>query len=582
MGKGRINKSQALFEYLIKNQLIALLTPQSVDECNAAYEVLNPKGIVLEITFRSEYAEDGIMAILKKYPDASILAGTVMTREQAEKAVATGAAGIVSADYIPDVVEVCVNKDIMCIPGGLSDAGKQLTQKAKLYGCQLEELKLKYPYQWIYKLFPAISGSRSNVDLAKAWHGPYKDLTVIYTGGITIENLPTILDKDPQGIVCSSELAKIALDSTKNSDIETWLNLVHGKDAVESPAKVVSSSETTVVTFGEIMLRLSPPDHQRFIQTQSYEATYGGAEANTAVAIANFGLNSRLVTILPEHDLGQGAVNTLRCYGVDTGFIQRAGNRIGIYFLEHGASQRPSKVIYDRKGSSICSVRPGQFNWEAIFEGAGWFHWTGITPALGDNVAEATEEALSIAKKMGLTISVDLNYRKKLWGRDKASRIMTDLMQYVDIAVGNEEDAEMFFGIKAGGTEVESGQLDEAAYQDVARQLVDRFKLRKAALTLRQSISASDNIWSACLFNGEKFLTSRKYPIHIVERVGGGDAFSSGLIYGLITGMSDKEALEFATAASCLKQTIRGDFNLVTVSEVMALVEGKTGGRVQR
>ncbi len=582
-----MNKSQQVLKILKKNRLVALLTPSSIEDCLTAYEVFTRNGVILEIALRSEHALDGITVILDKHPDALILAGTVMTAEQAEAVIKAGVAGVVSADYIPSVVEVCVRKDVMCVPGGLTDVGKQLVQKAALYGCSMEDLKEKYPYQWIYKLFPAVAGSRKYYDLAKAWRGPYQDLTILYTGGITSGNVAELSKADPQGIFCGSGLTKSINDpAVMQANIEKWIAGVRPppseKKTAASLTKVVIKPNPEVVTFGEIMLRLSPPDQKRFLQARGYDAEFGGSEANVAVSLTNFGLNSRFVSALPENEIGQAAVNALRQYGVDTSYIIRTGNRIGIYFLEQGASQRPSKVIYDRTGSAISEIETGQVDWETVFKEADWFHWSGITPALSDSVSEVTLEALEVAKKLGITVSVDLNYRKKLWSQDKAQSIMKELIRFVDICIGNEEDAESYFGIKAERSDVAAGSLDATGYEDVARQLVDRFGLRKAIITLRESHSASDNSWSAVLFNGNEAYQSRKYRIHLVDRVGGGDAFSAGLIYGFINGKSDKDALEFATAASCLKQTIHGDFNLVTVQEVEKLMEGNAGGRIQR
>ncbi|MBC7083726.1 MAG: sugar kinase [Firmicutes bacterium] len=337
-----------------------------------------------------------------------------------------------------------------------------------------------------------------------------------------------------------------------------------------------------VVTFGEIMLRLSPPGYQRFVQASSFEATYGGGEANVAVSLANYGLDAYFVSKVPSHEIGQCAVNALRRLGVHTDYILRGGERLGIYFCETGASQRPSKVIYDRAHSSIAEVEPGEFDWPTILKGASWFHFTGITPALGDNVAAATLEALKVAKSMGVKVSVDLNYRKKLWSPEKANRVMTELMKYVDVAIGNEEDAEKVFGIKAEASDVAKGELSVEGYRNVASELVERFGFEMVAITLRESLSASDNNWSAMMYDGHEFYQSRKYRVHIVDRVGGGDSFAAGLIYTLLTGASSKEALEFAAAASCLKHSIPGDFNLVSVPEVLMLAGGDASGRVQR
>ncbi|HHU50646.1 MAG TPA: sugar kinase [Firmicutes bacterium] len=337
-----------------------------------------------------------------------------------------------------------------------------------------------------------------------------------------------------------------------------------------------------VVTFGEIMLRLSPPGYQRFVQAEKFEVVYGGGEANVAASLAHYGLDSYFVTKAPPHEIGQAAVNHLRRFGVRTDYIARGGERLGIYFLEMGASQRPSKVVYDRAYSAISQVKPGEFPWDEIFSGAQWFHFTGITPALSDGAAAVTFEAVKAAKANGVKVSADLNYRKKLWTPEKANQVMSGLMEYVDVVIGNEEDAEKVFGIKAAATDVTTGRLNEEGYREVAQKLADCFGLEKVAITLRESLSASDNNWSALLYDGREYFRSRIYEVHIVDRVGGGDSFAGGLIYALLSGKSAKEALEFAVAASCLKHTIFGDFNLVSVEEVENLAAGDASGRVQR
>ncbi len=337
-----------------------------------------------------------------------------------------------------------------------------------------------------------------------------------------------------------------------------------------------------VITFGEIMLRLAPEGYYRFIQASQYGATYGGGEANVAVSLANYGLDTAFVTRLPEHDIGQAAVNELRRYGVDTSYIARGGSRVGIYFLEKGASQRPSKVIYDRAHSAIAEAREQDFDWEQIFKDAGWLHFTGITPALGDNVADICLAAVRKAKEMGLTVSCDLNYRKNLWTREKAGEVMARLMPYVDVCIANEEDAADVFGIRAADTDVTRGTVNHDGYREVAQKLQERFGFRYVAITLRTSLSANDNDWAALLYDGNDFYFSKKYRIHIVDRVGGGDSFGGGLIYSLMTGKSAQETIEFAVAASCLKHTVEGDLNHVSVSEVEKLAGGDGSGRVQR
>lgn len=337
-----------------------------------------------------------------------------------------------------------------------------------------------------------------------------------------------------------------------------------------------------VVTFGEIMLRLAPNGYYRFFQQDQMQATFGGGEANVAVSLANFGEVSVYVTKLPEHAIGQAAVNELRSFGVDTSRIVRGGNRIGIYYLEKGASQRGSVCIYDRAGSSIAEAEPGDFDWDAIFEGADWFHFTGITPALGGNLIEICKQACIAAKKKGIRISCDLNYRGKLWNREMAGTVMEDLCQYVDVCIANEEDAKDVFGICAEGSDITRGRLNKEGYVSVAKQLKERFCFDKVAITLRTSLSASDNDWAAMLYDGTQAYFSKEYHLHIVDRVGGGDSFGAGLIYSLLNGKAMQDVIEFAVAASALKHSIEGDFNRVTVAEVEKLAGGDASGRVQR
>lgn len=337
-----------------------------------------------------------------------------------------------------------------------------------------------------------------------------------------------------------------------------------------------------VVTLGEIMLRLSTPGYERFVQSDNFDVTYGGGEANVAVSLANYGLDAYFISKLPKHEIGQSAVNHLRRYGVKTDYIARGGDRVGIYYLESGASMRPSKVIYDRAYSAIAQADASEFDFDEIFKDADWFHFSGITPALGDKAIVLTEEALKAAKRHNVTVSVDLNYRKKLWTPAKAQEVMTRLMQYVDVCIGNEEDAELTLGFKPGKTDVTSGELELEAYQSIFKQMVEKFDFKYVVSSLRESYSASDNGWSACIYDGNEFYHSKKYDIRIVDRVGGGDSFASGLIYGLLQDQNYKDALEFGVAASALKHTILGDFNMVSVEEVEKLVHGDASGRVQR
>ncbi len=337
-----------------------------------------------------------------------------------------------------------------------------------------------------------------------------------------------------------------------------------------------------VVTFGEIMLRLQPDNYLRFVQVDHYEATYGGGEANVSVSLANYGLDSRYVTKLPAHEIGQAAVNSLRKFGVDTSYITRGGDRVGIYFNEKGASQRGSKCIYDRAHSAIAEAKKEDFNWDEIFEGADWFHFTGITPAVSDSLAEITLEAVKKAKEKGIKVSCDLNYRGKLWSKEKASEVMGEICKYVDVCIANEEDAGDVFGIKASSTDVTTGKLNREGYIEVAKKLTERFGFEKVAITLRESLSANDNNWSAMLYSGDEAFFSKKYALHIVDRVGGGDSFGAGLIYSLVNDYAPQETIEFAVAASALKHSIEGDFNMVSVDEVNKLAGGDGSGRIQR
>lgn len=337
-----------------------------------------------------------------------------------------------------------------------------------------------------------------------------------------------------------------------------------------------------VVTFGEIMMRLNPIGYTRFLQAESFEASYAGGEANVAVSLANYGIDAAFVTKVPAHEIGQCAINALRRYGVDTGSVVRGGRRLGTYYVEKGASQRASKVIYDRENSAIAEAVRADFDWDAIFKDASWFHWTGITPALGGELPEICLDACKAAKARGLKISCDLNYRKKLWTTEQAQKTMSELIKYVDVCIANEEDAKDVFGIEAEGTDINAGKLNHEGYISVAQQISQRFGCESVAITLRGSISANDNDWAGMLYTGGNAYFSPTYHIHIVDRVGGGDSFGGGLIYALLAEKNPQDAINFAVAASCLKHTIEHDFNLVSVSEVESLASGNASGRVQR
>ena len=337
-----------------------------------------------------------------------------------------------------------------------------------------------------------------------------------------------------------------------------------------------------VVTFGEIMLRLAPNGYNRFFQNDQLLATFGGGEANVAVSLANFGMDVDYVTKLPDNAIGQGAINNLRSFGVGVSNIVRGGDRIGIYYLEKGASQRGSVCSYDRAHSAIQEAALDDFDWDKIFEDASWFHFTGSTPALGENLVKICENACTAAKRRGIKISCDLNYRKKLWTKEEANKAMTKLCRYVDVCIANEEDAKDVFGIEAGKSDVYAGELDKEGYKSVASQLKEKFDFEKVAITLRTSISANDNDWEAMLYDGDNYYFSKKYHLHIVDRVGGGDSFGAGLIYSILNNKDMQQTIEFAVAASALKHSIEGDFNRVSVEEVEKLANGDASGRVQR
>lgn len=337
-----------------------------------------------------------------------------------------------------------------------------------------------------------------------------------------------------------------------------------------------------VVTFGELMMKLSPFAYGRLIQAHQFNVEYSGAEANVAVSLSTFGVPTSFVSAVPNNVMGEAAINALRHYGVDTSRVVKSGDRLGIYFAEKGASQRPSMVVYDRKGSAIANAANTDFDWEATFADAEWFHFTGITPALSDSLAGICLEACRVAKAKGITISCDLNYRKKLWSREKACQVMSELCQYVDVCIANEEDAADVFGIKAERSDVNKGEIDEQSYALVARQLQQKFNFKYVAITLRESISASDNNWSAILCDSIRLYSSSKYSIRLVDRIGGGDSFGAGLIYGIMEYKNVQKALDYAVAASCLKQTIEGDFNLVKEDEVLQLMHGCSSGRINR
>ncbi len=342
-------------------------------------------------------------------------------------------------------------------------------------------------------------------------------------------------------------------------------------------------SDKKVVVFGELMMRLSTKRHERIVQAREFDVSYSGAEANLAVALAGYGIDSSIVSSVPDNAVGDACLAYLRQFWVNLDHVRKNGFRLGIYFVETGAAQRPSTFLYNRKGSSITELQPEDLDWDEILRGKHWFHVTGITPALGDSVAAITRDACATARRHGLMVSLDLNFRRKLWSQEKARQVLTELMKHVTVLFTNEEEAATVFGIEARDTDVRAGRISEDAYEDVASQLYERFNLQYVSITLRESTSATANDWSGMVYDGKRCYTSRKYHIdHIVDRIGGGDAYSAGVVYGLLTGQDLQGTVDFAAAASCLKHSVHGDFNLVTFDEVLALMRGDASGRIQR
>ena len=570
--------SKSIFERLGELKLVPVIKIDRPEDALPLGKALCDGGLpCAEVTFRTAAAAESISIISRELPDMLVGAGTVLTLEQLDSAIAAGAKFIVSPGLNPTIVKACIEKGIPVLPGCAtpSDIERAL------------ELGLTH-----VKFFPA--ENIGGLAAIKAMSAPYTSVKFIPTGGISAKNVrdylafPKILACGGSWMVSADLIASGNFDAIRKLTAEavelTSPAAAPAPAAPKGPLNIVKNPGKTprIVTFGEIMLRLAPEGYTRFVQAEKFGATYGGGEANVAVSLSGFGMDAAFATKLPDHDIGQAAVNSLRRFGVDTSRIVRGGARVGIYFLEKGASQRPSKVIYDRAGSSIATASASDFDWERILDGADWFHFTGITPALGDNVAAICLDALKACRKLGIPVSCDLNYRKNLWSREKAGKVMGGLMEYVSLCIANEEDAGDVFGIKAAGTDITGGKLSHDGYKSVAAQLTERFGFSSVAITLRQSHSANDNTWGAMLYSGGEYFFSKNYDVHIVDRVGGGDSFGAGLIYGTLEGMAPQAALEFAVAASCLKHSIEGDFNLVSVKEVFSLAGGDASGRVQR
>ncbi len=563
-----------VLEKIKEFKMVPVIAIENVKDAAPLAKALCEGGLpCAEVTFRFPAADECIKEMKKACPDMLVGAGTVLSREQVDAALSAGAEFIVSPGLNEDTVKYCIEKNVCVIPG-IATPGE--IEKAISLGLDT------------VKFFPA--EANGGVKMLKALSAPYNKMKFMPTGGISKDNMDSYY-KMKNVIACggsfmvpTSKIAEGKFDEIEKMTREVVSILNGEKENCIEKGKIDFDKlpGKKVVTFGEIMLRLAPMGYERFVQADAFGATFGGGEANVSVSLANFGMNTSFVTKLPTNEIGQCAVNSLRKYGVDTSEIVRGGERVGIYYLEKGASQRPSKVIYDRAGSAIAKADKKDFDWDKIFEGAGWFHFTGITPAISDELAEITEEACKAAKKKGIVISCDLNYRNKLWSKEKAGKTMEKLCKYVDVCIANEEDANDVFGIKAENSDVTKGSIDKEGYKSVASKLTERFGFSYVAITLRESISANDNRWAAMLYDGNDYYFSKKYDVHIVDRVGGGDSFGAGLIYSLMNGYDTKETIEFAVAASCLKHSIEGDFNFVSVDEVKKLAMGDGSGRVQR
>jgi 2-dehydro-3-deoxygluconokinase len=575
-----MDRSQGVWEALLRCRSIALLAPETPEVCLRAYELLSPLGIVLEVALRTPAALPGLRLVLENHPDALLLAGTVLARSQAREAAASGAAGIVSPDFIPGVVEVCAEADVMCVPGGLADCGKQLALKAEVYGCSLHDLRHNRPWQWAYKVFPAAGGGEGLRRRLEAWRDTYPGVRYLYTGGVTPENLREMAREDPEGIFCASALVrKLSDPEGLREDVGRWLQALESA-APESggagptaapPSPVVPG---TVVTFGEIMLRLSPSSDGSLKRPSSFRAHYGGAEANVAAALASWGVSSRYVTALPENDLAEGALAHLRGFGVDLSEVLRSGDRMGLYFLEPGSGKASANLLYDRRGSAVAALRPGAVPWRQVLTGASWFHWTGITPALGPGPAELLREGLAAAREEGLAVSLDLNYRPALWSVEEARATLLPFMDDVDILVGNHGQLAAVFGLSGERRRAgESAPPQADICRATARALAQRFGLRTVVLTYRVEELDGVRGWGAFLLEGDELLHAYSPVPEMVDGVGGGDAFAAGFIYGTLSGMGARAALDFGVAASCLKQSRPGDILRATANEILALVE---------
>lgn len=526
----------------------------------------------IEVTLRSADSLESIRNIKSAFADMTVGAGTVLSIDDVKRATECGADFIVSPGYDEEIVEYCLQNGINIVPGCVT-AGE--IQRAVKKGLK------------VLKFFPAeLSGG---IEAIKLLSGPFSQVRFIPTGGINLDNLGKYL-KNKKILACGGSFMATK-DMIERGDFKAItdackkaVDISLGRETFEikkQPSKVENATKS-VVGFGDYIVRFNPEGYLKFIQANSFEVFYTGAEANVLTSLAYMGMPTRFVTKLPDNMISECAVATLKKFSVGTEHIVYGGERIGLFYLEKGASQRPSKIVYDRKYSAFCSSEPSDYDWKNIMLDAGHFHFTGITPALGGNLPEICLEACKVAKELGLLVSCDLNYRKNLWSRAEAKAVMEKLLPYVNVLIANEEDAADVLDIHASGTDVITGKLSRDGYVEVAEKISAKYGIGTVAITLRKSISASDNDWSALLYRDGKAYFSKEYRIHIVDRVGGGDSFGAGLIYAIHNGFDEQKTIEFAAAASCLKQTIELDVNLSKPGDILALAGGDGSGRVQR
>ncbi len=566
-----------VLEQIAKCGILPVIKIPSLEKAIPLADTLRKGGInVIEVTVRNNIALDAISAIRRAFPDMLVGAGTIISADLVAQAKNAGAMFCVAPGYNPETAVYCGKLGMPFVPGCTTATE---IENAAAAGIQ------------VVKFFPAESSG--GVEALKLLHGPFPNIRFIPTGGLTFQNISRYLELDYVAACGGSFMAKTDLIERENWD--TICDLCHKAVSMTNIARNYSNGAQhtdihsgtcapgkKVVGFGDLLVSFNPEGYRRFLQADTMRVNYTGAEANVLASLSQFGLETEFVTRIPDNPISECAVSFLRKFNIGTKHIIVGGERIGVIYTERGAAQRPSKVVYDRNYTAISEISPEMLNWETILQDAGWFHFTGITAALSDSVAACCLEVCKTARMRGIPVSCDLNYRKKLWSEEKARRVMGELVRYVDVLIANEEDADKVLGIRSQDTDVETGKLNRNGYQEVARKICNKYGCKKVGISLRQSISASDNIWSAMFFDGEKAYFSKEYNVHIVNRVGGGDSFAAGLIYSLINGFDAQKSIEFATAASCLKHSIEEDFNIVKVEEVEALMAGNGSGRVQR